>query len=1046
MLLPTDATRIFLRKSVRIGNPKFRQVIRNHVAALERKTNPFILVEAEEDDEEEFESDDEPGVFTEATTLDDSQLQQHLGHSTYHERIDAILARYESSLPPIETSVSSPTHPPSASLSNSPSINTSSTTSDNPRADELLMDSIAALDYDNLLGLPGNDVDDLKVTVDPLLLGLMEELVQKASEYSLLEVYAVRCERGSENDIISRIRNDIAHERVSPDVLWNAFRSQFPGQVYLHVHNMNRFNVYLAAYLQRVPGFIYPNRQPISHPTSHKNSRTVVKPDGTSVTAIMSNIPPLWESAHLSMPIHSLIPWHDSPLALNHNLLLLRYQARQDIVQAGTWVRVNAKHRLYSGDVGLVYKLEFPEGETNPNWFFCWVLLVPRLLIPRKVGEKHKRQSRPPPRLFSFSLADQLVDNHDVEPYYRWCIREDCDSPLTCTHGVLSQRCTFLKQCFFGSLAVVKIPWASLTLADILPANLDSLFRQSGHPVISWPFVRLRMPSSSDWVFFSGESVILVNPHIGQSDARILSDCGFSPGSHAIVHSVEDRDCEVISSFVQDGETVSETLRVSKIYIRKIFEVGDTVEIIARGKVVRQASSWEHLPAYGLVGSITELDSKAGVARVTLGRFEAAVDIHVNSLRRLNSGSSSAWNAPSSLPTPLTEMHRSSLSFSESSAPAKVHTGPKTSFLHPWINVEIIVIGAHHSKGYHGWVKDIKEDPSMKSGLAIHVQYATINAAVPQEWVDFDLIRRLHSPWYEVPSDASPTRQPWIPYYTFRDGYLPIYDPQEIEAFRLPGRKKPLAILREMNRAHEIAENERIGRLQLVVEEEQWATRAGGTPVPSRRPTPTPEEEQDVSSSPTPHPQSLPHNGHWITNRNLESGLGDREMSLKIRQYGSDSMKEYRVRMRNRLIYYRDVGQGGSKSTREQLLSDFTLLPNLEDEKSKLVPPKPGKCTLLFVLIFPPELSGQMGRRIGQIYNKEDPGASKWVIQLVRTTRRKGRAERYDQEVLLDVAPVTVDRAWLVPVWESEEDRRAGNNATIEKRRREYDHRTPGQS
>ncbi|KAJ3717513.1 hypothetical protein C8R42DRAFT_644740 [Lentinula raphanica] len=203
--------------------------------------NPFILVEAEEDDEEEFESDNEP-------------------------------------------------------------------------------------DYDNLLGLPGNNVDDLKVTVDPLLLGLMEELVQKASEYSLLKVYVVWCEHSSENDIISRIQNDIAHKL-------------FLGQVYLHVHNMNRFNVYLTAYLQRVPGFIYPNRQPISHPTSHKNQRTDIKPDGTSVTAIMSNIPPLWESAHLLMPIHSLIPWHDSPLALNHNLLLLCYQAQQDIVQAGTWVR-----------------------------------------------------------------------------------------------------------------------------------------------------------------------------------------------------------------------------------------------------------------------------------------------------------------------------------------------------------------------------------------------------------------------------------------------------------------------------------------------------------------------------------------------------------------------------------------------------------------------------------------------------------------------------------------------------------------------------------
>ncbi|KAJ3965498.1 hypothetical protein EV361DRAFT_1019351 [Lentinula raphanica] len=1037
----------------------------------ERNVNQFILLEAEENDDEEFESDDEPGVFREDETTNDTPLQPHLGHSTYQERLDAIVSRYESSLSSLHSSVSPPSGNDLSSSSSEPSVshsassntdpsssdhlppaaassNTDPSSSDHlPPADQSMMDSIAALDYDNILDLPG--VDDYKVPVDPLLLGLMEELMHKASEYSLLDIYAVKCQHGSENDIVTRICNDIACERVSPDVLWNAFRSQFPGCVYLHVHNMNRFNTYLAAYLRRVPGFVYPNRPRISHPSSHKQERVVIQPDGTSITAFLSEIPPLWDSAHLSLPIHTLIPWHDTPLALNHNHLLLRYQARPDIVEAGSWVRVSAKNRLYSGDVGLVYKIEYPDDETDPNRLFCWVLLVPRLLIPRKVGEKNKRQSRPPPTLFSLSLADQLVHNHDVEPYYRWCLHEECTSPLTCTHGILSHRCTFLKQVFIGSLAAVKIPWASLTLSDVLPANLDSLFRQSGHPVISYPFVRLRMPPSSDWVFFTGESVHLINTHIGQPDSRILFDYGLSPESLAIIQSVEALHCELITSRVHDGQVVSETFRVPKIYIRKLFQVGDTVEIIAHGKVIRQAKSWERLPAYGLVGSVTELDSKTGVARVILGRFDADIDIHVNSLRRWNSGSSSAWNStPPSSSAPLTEMHRSSLSFGEAtSSPINTNTGPKTSHLHPWINVEILVTGAHHSKGYHGRVKDIKEDRSMKSGLAVYIQYATINAAVPAEWVDYDLIRRLEtykflhdrSPGSEVPSETPVTTQPWIPYYTFRDGYLPTYDPQEIVAFRLPARKQPLVLFREIERAHQIAEDERISRLQLVVEEEQWPSRAGGTPVPSRQTTPMPQEERLFSPS-------LQYDGPWILNPNLESGLGDREMSLKIGQYGSGSMKEHRVRLRNRQIYYRDVGQGGSKAAHEQLLNDFLLVPRLEDDKSKLVPPKPGKCNLLFVLIHPPELSGQMGRRVGQVYNKEDPGASKWIIQFVHTSRRKGRAERYDQEVLLDRAPVTVDRAWLVPVWETEEDRRAGNNATIEKRRREYDHKSVPQS
>ncbi|KAJ3964073.1 hypothetical protein EV361DRAFT_956313, partial [Lentinula raphanica] len=1011
----------------------------------ERSANPFVLLEAEEDDEEEFESDDEPSIFKEDNLGGETATQPHLGHSTYHERLDAIFSKYELSLPsPLSSDLSSPISNSSSSNRNPSSSNLNSTSTSDV-VEQSMMDSIAALDYDNLLGIPDSN-EPIEDEVDPLLLGFMEELLQKASEYSLLDVYAVRCERGSENAIVSRIREDIAHERVSPDVLWNAFRSQFPGRVYLHVHNMSRYNSYLAAYLRRVPGFLYPSRQPISHRTSEKQEHTVIRPDGTSVTAFVSNIPPLWNSVHLSMPIHTLIPWHDTHLALNHNILRLRYAAQPDMVQAGCWVRVNAKNRLYSGDVGIVYKLEFPDGATDPNRFFCWVLLVPRLLIPRKVGEKHKLLPRPPPTLFSLTLADELVNDHGVDPYYRWCLVEDCESPDTCTHGILSHRCTFLKQVFIGSLVAVKIPWSSLSLSDVLPSNLDSLFRQSRHPVLSFTHVLLHMPPSSDWVFFVGDAVILVNPHIGQSDSRIQFEHGFVPGSQAIIQSVQDRHCEVSYSHSQNGQFVSETLRVPKTYIRKLFQVGDTVEIIARGKVVQQAKSWQRLPAFGLVGSITELDTKAAVARVILGHFDAGLDIHVNSLRRLDSGSSSAWNAHAAAPeggssaSHITEMHRSSLSFHESSTPQSVYMGPKTGHLHPWQNVEIMVIGAHHSKGYHGRVNDIKEDRSMKSGLAIHVRYATINAAVPEEWVDYDLIRRLESPLDAVPSETPPTKQPWIPYYTFRDDYIPVYDPQEIVSFRLPGRKQPLAVIREMNHAHEIAEDKRIGRLQLMVEEEHWPSRAGGTPVPSRQTTPTPEER--LLSS----PHSLQYDGPWILNPNLENGLGDREMSLKIGQYGSGPMKEYRVRLRNRQIYYRDVGQGGSKTAREQVLSDFMLVPQLEDDKSKLVPPKPGKCNLLFVLIYPPEMSGQMGRRVGQVYNKENPGASKWIIQLVHTSRRKGRAERYDQEVLLERVPVTVDRAWLVPVWETEEDRRAGNNATIEKRRREYDHKSVPES
>ncbi|KAJ3780194.1 hypothetical protein GGU10DRAFT_337371 [Lentinula aff. detonsa] len=900
---------------------------------------------------------DEPPVASRITPS--TNFDAALGSSSTLFRTSAA-APASSSSAPAPSHSSDEASAPSDELPTVPSGNRSSPKG-KARADPISSSQVAVGRY-----LGPLDLEDELGEPDSALLGLMDELVQKASSYDLLNIYVVRCKRGSENSIFRAICDDIIAERVNASVVWNVYLSRHPGQVYLHVHNMLPGNTPLVQYLQQFAGFVYP-----THPLSNVGSLTS------------------------QMPLHKLIPWADSPQAL-------RYTQATVSVKEGDWVQICGGSCLYAGDIGVVFGPD-PVKEAH-----CRILLVPCLLIPSKTGQKRKRRPRPPPCLYDSIQAEGIAELEGVGNPKFFC-RHGCSPAESCLHGQEELLHTFLKQHFDRSLALLSVHIRFLKPAIFVPAEVDSLFRRSGHPWLLNPTILSKMPPLSDWAFSPGETVLMVNP-LGLP--QFVGRFGVQPGMEGVIKTVDGNLCDV-SIPRRDGERILEDDRcIPQTCLRKKIAVGDTVEIVACRKTLQRVNTagldiiqdedWTPVLAHGLVGSVIGLHHNSSVAEVALGQLDATVEVHVNCLRRMRSGSYSGFGARATVSsvhsTPmLTEMQRSSAAFVDQSSAAAAgpsqFRGAYTGRSHPWIDIEVLIVGRHEFKGYHALVKEIRESANTRSGLSLQVEFTISNAEVHLHWVDYDSVRRAETPHIE--------------YFRFKNGYIPTYDRLELRTLRLPGRKEPLALFAEFNQMKEQMEHEQHLRQRVMNEEWQLQQYGGLTPLPSR--------------------SDSPIWGHWLFNPKLEEGLDGREMCLKIHAFGSDLSKDYRVQIRHGLAWYRLVGKGGSKSSDKCMVLDVDKeVGKIGDDLSNTMPTKPGKSNLLFVLIDPPEDAGKMGHRVGQVYDKGNPSNSKWRIQLVKVTKRLGgsKVERYDQEILLHIPPILAERKQLVPVWEGEANQR----------------------
>ncbi|KAJ3740887.1 hypothetical protein DFH05DRAFT_1528681 [Lentinula detonsa] len=304
------------------------------------------------------------------------------------------------------------------------------------------------------------DLEDSHCTKPDALERLIDELLDLHQERShSFDVYLVHCQH-------------VEVGAVNPDVIDTAFLSQLPGWFYLHVHNMFVQNSPLTTYLMTIDGLIYPRSQNV----------------------------PYQDGSVRPVPIHQYVPFYDR---VNTSVLF----------EPGSWVVTT--RGLYKGDVGIVVD-PGPRPLRNHQ---RQVLFVPRLAIPRpKIGSSQKRKapvSRPIPVLATEAVMNTISLNAgvDVTPAVVRCTFPGCDYTSK-RHRELEHEkeyitCRFLRQDFQAMLAVQVLPAQSLKPATSIHqqtwTNLVSA--APGHIALQDQQIFDNAPPPAEWVFSAGEKV-----------------------------------------------------------------------------------------------------------------------------------------------------------------------------------------------------------------------------------------------------------------------------------------------------------------------------------------------------------------------------------------------------------------------------------------------------------------------------------------------------------------------------------------------------------
>ncbi|KAJ3978515.1 hypothetical protein F5890DRAFT_1479293, partial [Lentinula detonsa] len=214
-----------------------------------------------------------------------------------------------------------------------------------PASSALTEDALRLFDVTfSALSQEDDDEDDDEAMVtsgDPVLMNLLDELVQQSEDVSLFQVYSVHCCLGTENNIVGRIREDIKQGSISSNVINDAFPSKIPGRVYLVVLNMHRQNTTLAAYLSSIDGFKYRNSRRLPTKEVITGTRLRTRDDGTTYMTHTSSVPPIHQSLSLDMPISTWVPYNDTYFSRLHR--------RHEFIKPGTWVQ--PKRGLFKGDI-----------------------------------------------------------------------------------------------------------------------------------------------------------------------------------------------------------------------------------------------------------------------------------------------------------------------------------------------------------------------------------------------------------------------------------------------------------------------------------------------------------------------------------------------------------------------------------------------------------------------------------------------------------------------------------------------------------------------
>ncbi|KAJ3792367.1 hypothetical protein GGU11DRAFT_750120 [Lentinula aff. detonsa] len=414
----------------------------------------------------------------------------------------------------------------------------------------------------------------------------------------------------------------------------------------------------------------------------------------------------------------------------------------------------------------------------------------------------------------------------------------------------------------------------------------------------------------------------------------------------------------------------------------------------------------EYLPLRGHIGSVIEVWPEGNSAKVVLGHFDVTLELPLNWLHHRPSGSAgSEITSTPQISTFVTEKYRSS---------ARRYA--------PWAGTLVVPIAVNHShKGYRGMVKDIKEDPSTVSGLLVGVLPNVVDTLNQIDWFDYDRIRHA-----DLGTSLNTLQKNSVGFdFDLARGNAEAHLQQSRDASHIAdGSQTPC----RSTPALEDGPAFPISTSASASAPVQWTGQtASGSQTPCRS-TPALEDGSAFSISTSPSPSApVQWTGHWILNPDLIKGLGDCNMIIQ----NFDGEHE---------VFYRKEHPGGSKSGPHFRLTLFQLPPDTKSLKSQTLG-RPATAMGLYIVLHPPEHAGMMGWRVGQVYSKEAPEESLWIIQPVRMKKlNTSKADHHEQEVITQLQPLTLDRRWIVQVHETVQDRKAGNSVDFLKKLRDYYH------
>ncbi|KAJ3765226.1 hypothetical protein FB446DRAFT_709632 [Lentinula raphanica] len=502
-----------------------------------------------------------------------------------------------------------------------------------------------------------------------------------------LNVYHIRCQRGSERAIVKRINNDITSEAISSNLIRAAFISQYPGGFYLQARSMLPGNVPLALYLNLIPNLLYPRGKKISvtHGTLDNPSSTI------------SQLWEEWDRFRLGMPLHRLV---DDLSGTEDS----RQQFYANMFRPGTWV-VSTKG-LYRGDTGLVVYDTLEEIDESVE---CLLLLIPRPTFaknhplnpfnqtsrPRSLShpasDDEDDENTPSAHQSQFNLPDfeeagfpipvePRIPKMTVSAKYRsgnkrpqqmmfdlnfaqdvraqWeaaCERspklrdvkfearcsQQCENPMSCRHEPPYQkRFIFDGLELRGGLALVRHKIYNLKLAESIDDVILKSFVLYPNPDV----LPSCLPPSRSWAFFAGEIVTYV------PEGPELWD--LEKGDQGVIERDGTLVCEVLFSRSQAN------VAVLKRHLRKTWKLGQIVELSPHTPEVvlrtREQLGYsglstlnnEHFTPAGQTGLIT----KVGLDEVSvwLTGINSICVVHPNSIREVvenadNSGLESSF-------------------------------------------------------------------------------------------------------------------------------------------------------------------------------------------------------------------------------------------------------------------------------------------------------------------------------------------------------------------------------------------------------------------